>query len=136
MTIAICASLSAHQQIIKNQKELIQLGVKVIIPWGTKQILTGDWQFDNLQAHKDQHKTVALTNHFKNIKKSNAILVINQTKTKINHYIGGNTLIEMGYAYYLKKPIYLLNPIPRLIYTEEIKAMKPMVLNGDLTKIK
>jgi len=41
----------------------------------------------------------------------------------------------MSFAYILKKKIYLLNPIPDMIYTDEIIAMHPIVLNGDLTKI-
>jgi len=30
----------------------------------------------------------------------------------------------------------LLNGIPEIIYSDEIKAMQPTVLNGDLSKIK
>lgn len=41
----------------------------------------------------------------------------------------------MGFAYVLKKKIFLLNPIPELSYSDEIKAMKPIVLDGDLKKI-
>ena len=42
----------------------------------------------------------------------------------------------MGVAYYLEKPIYLLNPIPEMPYTSEIEAMEPIVLNSDLSKIR
>jgi hypothetical protein len=41
----------------------------------------------------------------------------------------------MGVAFYLNKPIYLLNPVPEISYKEEILAMFPMVVNDDLTKI-
>ncbi|KKT04140.1 MAG: hypothetical protein UV82_C0011G0068 [Candidatus Magasanikbacteria bacterium GW2011_GWD2_43_18] len=42
----------------------------------------------------------------------------------------------MGFAYILKKPLYLLNPIPDMpYYKTEIQAMKPIVLNGDFEKI-
>jgi hypothetical protein len=45
-------------------------------------------------------------------------------------------LIELGFAYILKKKIYLLNPIPDIpYYKSEIEAVKPVILNGDLTKI-
>lgn len=74
--------------------------------------------------------------HFKKIEKSDAVLVLNYTKGKIKNYIGGNTLMEMGYAFYLGKRIYLLNPIPNQSYKEEIIAMEPIVINGDLVKIK
>ena len=45
--------------------------------------------------------------------------------------------MEMGFAYYLKKPIYILNDIPKnMIYTEEIIGVKPIVLRGNLRKIR
>ena len=51
---------------------------------------------------------------------------------EIENYIGGNSFLEMGMAYYLGKPIYLLNPIPEMPYISEIEAMEPTVLSGDL----
>ena len=73
------------------------------------------------------------------IKDSDAILIINEEKKHIKNYIGGNTLIEMGFAYVLKKKIYLLNGIPkkceRMHYVDEIVDLKPIILNGDLSKI-
>jgi hypothetical protein len=36
----------------------------------------------------------------------------------------------------LGKPIYLYNDIPDMSYTDEIVAMQPVVLSGDLLKIK
>ncbi len=43
--------------------------------------------------------------------------------------------MEMGFAYGLDKKIFLLNPVPDMPYKEEILAMQPTVLNGDLTKL-
>jgi hypothetical protein len=34
------------------------------------------------------------------------------------------------------KKIFLLNPSPQMAYSDEIVAMKPIVINGDLSKIK
>ena len=68
--------------------------------------------------------------------KSDAILVLNYEKNEVKNYIGGNVFLEMGLAYYLKKIIYLINPIPDLPYETEIIAMKPIIINGDFTKIK
>jgi len=43
----------------------------------------------------------------------------------------------MGFAHVLNKPIYLLNDLPDSDYLlEEIKAMEPTILYGDLNKIK
>lgn len=68
---------------------------------------------------------------------SDALLVVNLDKHGIRNYIGGNAFLEMGFAHVLNQKIYLLNPIPKMPHYEtEIIAMQPIVINGDLTKIK
>jgi predicted RNA-binding protein with PUA domain len=42
----------------------------------------------------------------------------------------------MGFAHALGKKIFLLQGIPDLSYRDEIMAMKPIILNGNLNKIK
>lgn len=70
------------------------------------------------------------------VKDMDAIIVANYDKHGIPNYIGGNAFIEMAYAYILHKDLYLLNPIPEMpYYGTEIIAMKPVVVDGDLSKI-
>jgi hypothetical protein len=38
----------------------------------------------------------------------------------------------MGLAFHLGKIIYLLNPIPEMAYKEEILAVQPTILYGNL----
>ncbi len=73
--------------------------------------------------------------HFRKIEKSDAVLVLNYDKKNILHYIGGNTFLEMGYAFGLGKKIYLLYPIPDMDYRTEMHAMQPVVLGGDLKRL-
>lgn len=80
-------------------------------------------------------KAEAILEHFDKITWSDAILVANYDKNNIKSYIGGNTLMEMGLAFFLKKKIYLLNQVPKVPYKEEILGVKPIILDGDLTKI-
>jgi hypothetical protein len=42
----------------------------------------------------------------------------------------------MAFAFALDKKIFLLNPIPKMSYTDEIEAMKPIILNQNLNEIK
>ncbi len=72
---------------------------------------------------------------YKLIEKSDILLALNYDKKGIKNYIGGNTFLEIGFAHVLHKPIYLLNPIPNISYADEIIAMSPIVLGGDLTKL-
>jgi len=73
---------------------------------------------------------------YDSIKNSDAILVCNFDKNGVKDYIGGNTLMEMGFAHVNDKKVFLLNSVPEKVpYVDEIKAMADFVLNGDLTKI-
>ncbi len=77
----------------------------------------------------------AIRTHYRKIVNADAVLILNYEKRGIIGYIGGNSLIEMGYAYALEKKIYLLNTVPDMSYTDEIIAMKPVELHGRLGDI-
>ncbi|MFA6552030.1 MAG: hypothetical protein WCT19_00845 [Candidatus Paceibacterota bacterium] len=75
--------------------------------------------------------------HYKHILESDAILIVNMEKRGMKNYIGGNCLMEMGMAYVNNKKIFLLNDIPtESAYLDEIKAMDPICLHGNLENIK
>jgi hypothetical protein len=74
--------------------------------------------------------------HYVRILDSDAILFVNGVKNGAEHYIGGNVLIEMGQAYVHDKILFFLYGMPcGLSYQDEIEAMDPICLNGDLSKI-
>ncbi len=81
-------------------------------------------------------KEETMRNHFEKVLWADAILVLNYSKNSIENYIGGNVLLEMGLAFHSRKPIYLLNPIPEILYKEEILGMKPIVISGNLELIR
>ncbi len=85
---------------------------------------------------KHKYNDNAITEHWKTINLCDRVLVLNYTKNGIENYLGGNSLIEMGFAYVLKKPVFLLNPIPNIPYYDtEIKAMTHRIIYGDLSKV-
>lgn len=73
--------------------------------------------------------------HFRNINRSDAILVLNYEKKGVPNYIGGNTFLEMGVAFWLGKRIYLLHPVPESDYATEMHAMQPVILHGNIKLI-
>jgi hypothetical protein len=84
-----------------------------------------------------KNKSDAIREFWKPMQDANALLVANFDKQGIKNYIGGNAFLEMGFAHVLNQKIYLLHPIPKMPYYEtEIIAMKPQIINGDLTLIK
>jgi hypothetical protein len=84
--------------------------------------------------HKYNHD--AIREHWRVIHKCDVVLVLNYDKHGIKGYIGGNSFLEMGFAYIQQKPIFLLNDIPEMpCYQTEMIAMQPVVIHGDLVKL-
>lgn len=73
--------------------------------------------------------------YFEKMKTCDAVLIVNVERKGVEGYIGGNSLLEMGFAHVLHKPVYLWDDIPKMAYADEIVAMQPVVIYRDLTKI-
>jgi hypothetical protein len=70
------------------------------------------------------------------VSENDAVLVFNLEKNGFPNYVGGATFLEMFKAWELGKKIFLLNEIPENILEDEIKGFNPVILNGDLSKIR
>jgi len=140
--ITICSSANFYRQAVDIQTKLEAKGIKVNMPDTAERMKkSGDfdvehyktWFNDNNDYHK---KTALMRGHFKKVAEGDAILVLNYEKHGIPNYIGGNVLMEMGLAFYLAKPIYILNEIPqKSIFLEEILGVVPIVLHGKLDEL-
>lgn len=153
MKITICGSIAFYQEMEQLKEELEVNGHEVFIPLlsneaptkmgGGKKMNFGKYVEDNggIDNFPPGHeiwnlKEKAIRDHFDKIEWCDAIIVSNHEKKGISGYIGGNTLIEIGVAFYLKKQIYILNPVSsELSYKQEIYGMKPVLLNNDINII-
>ena len=139
MKITICGSIQFSEKMKEAADELIKMGHQVELPLTTKRILNGELTLEEFSQEKEKAerkiKDDVIRKYYDIIKNSEAILVVNMEKKNIPGYIGGNTLLEMGFAYVLNKRIYLLNEIPEMAYTDEIVAMQPVVISGNLSLI-
>lgn len=146
MKITICGSIAFQDEALALKENLEKLGHKIEI-WPSK-VKGENGQYipvqeyykirraaDNNEKWVWDRKAEAIMEHFDKVVWADAILVANYDKNDIKGYIGGNTLMEMGLAFFLKKKIYLLNQIPDLSYREEILGLKPILIDGDLVKI-
>lgn len=135
MKICICCSLSFTDKVRKIAEELEKLGHEVLLPNGILLDVIHKPDFDPV-ASKHNNGYDAIREHFDKIKDSDAILVCNFTKNDVENYIGANTFLEMGFAYYVGKPIFVFNPLPDYKYiNNEILSFRVKVLNGDFGKI-
>lgn len=154
MKITICGSIGFYKEMESARDELIKQGHEVKIPelaleapqefGGGKKVYFGQYieQNGGIDAFPAEHeiwnlKNKAINDHYEKIDWCDGILVVNHEKIGINGYIGGNTLIEIGVAFYLKKNIYILNPVSsELSYKQEIMGIKPIIIINDLSLIK
>ena len=146
MKITICGSCKFTDQALSVKAKLEETGYEVEI-WPIKlkdsqgkPISVQDYYNIRQSASSGEkwvwdRKAEAIMEHFEKVAWSDAVLVLNYDKNDVKGYIGGNTLMEIGLAFFLKKKIYLLNQIPELPYKEEILGVKPIIIYGDLTKI-
>jgi len=132
MKITICGSMSYLEKLKEVEKNLLKLKHQVFMPsdFRVNYLTISNEDFGQLKKEKN-----AIKKHFEKIEKSEAILVCNFDKNGINNYIGGNSFLEIGFAYILGKKIFILNPIPKMLYEAEIIGMEPVILNGDLSKL-
>ena len=142
-TVTICSSANFYRQAVDIQAQLEKLGYRAIIPViAEKMKISSDYDVSNvkpwLSNNKDYHKkTPLIRSHFKEVAKADGILVLNFEKHGVSNYIGGNVLMEMAIAFYLVKPIFILNEIPEeSTFLEKIRALAPVVLHGKLEKLK
>ncbi len=140
MKITLCGSIEFTEDMKDIADRLKKTGHEVIIPLTAKRIIDGSLTLEEFKNEKKKEKRKidddVIKLHFKKIGESDAVLVINNEKKGIEGYIGGNTFLEIGFAHVLSKKIFLLNPIPDIHYSDEIKAMQPIILDKDLDKIK
>jgi len=132
MRIVLCGSMKFAKEMVEEGKQLEKQSHKVIYPAEIHKWTDANANIDNKW---EKIELDVFKYYFEEIKKSDAILVINEEKNNIKNYIGGNSLIEMSFAYVLNKKIFLLHNIPEMSYSDEIEAMKPIVLNGNIEEL-
>lgn len=134
MKITICGSMRFMDKMLEIKKLLEHDNHQVFLP-----IMEDLHEVKFSEKELLKRKKAYILYHFKKIKTADGILILNFTKNNIKNYIGGNTLIEIGIAFDQNKKIFLYNPLPKrdkLLYVEEIQAMDPIVINGNLKKLK
>ena len=140
MIITICGSAYFNPKVKELRNELTRKGYKVYSSaWTDLAVKEIEARKNDRKKFMNELKPKLIFEHFDKILESDAILVVNQEKNGIKNYIGGNTFAEIMFAYYYKKKIFFLNPIPRheMFYyiMDELEVVKPIVINGNLDLI-
>lgn len=139
MKITICGSLQFIKE-MNNVKSLLEKrGHTILLPLSAETNQSKDY-WNKLKSSDirefARQKGKRMKGHFGKIKSSDAILVLNYDKNGKRNYIGANTLTEMAVAFEHGKKIFVLNPLPEDWHYEEMVAMSPICLDGNLDKLR
>ncbi len=141
MKITVVGSFKFAKEIVEISKKIRELGHEPLMHEHMSGIADGSAKdlikgiAENHSAMKRKYDIFRVWHDL--IKSGDALLVCNFDKDGIKNYIGGNVLLEMGFAHVNDKKIFLLNPIPEEVpYVDEIKALADIIINKDLTKVK
>lgn len=142
-TIVVCTSGAFYQHANEVADELEKMGFNVVVPatavmmkerndYDITKIKT--WYENPEDGHIKQGKA---RKHFEEVADGDAVLILNDDKPNQPTYVGPNTMMEWGLAYYLGKPVFLFNGVAKEHNAyEEALTMTAEILDGDLNKIK
>ncbi|MFH1276621.1 MAG: DUF1653 domain-containing protein [Candidatus Woesearchaeota archaeon] len=136
MKVGLIGSMQFTERMLDVREQLNSLGHEAFVTdLHTSFIGKNDDEKEEIKLHQ-KNNCDAIREFWRKMQGADAVLVLNYHKNGVENYIGGNTLMEIGFAHVLNQKIFLLNPIPEIpFYKTEIEAVKPIILNGDLSKI-
>jgi len=140
MKILIICSKRFYGNIPNIKDELEQKNIQVFLPNCYDDPKTEERMWNLGREKHQEFKAQMYKKSEETIKNIDAVLVLNFdkiTNEKIEkNYIGGATFLEIYDAFRLNKKIYLYNDIPKGMLYDEIQGFAPIIINGDLSKIK
>lgn len=136
MRIGIIGSMHYTERMIEVRDMLISMGHDAYLSELSAPFIgKSDEEKERIKIHQKNNQD-AIREYWGLMQGGDAVLALNLDKHGIKNYIGGNTLMEIGFAHVLNQKIFLYNPIPDIpYYRSEIEAVKPVIINGDLSKI-
>lgn len=131
MKITICGSMHHIDEMIGAKATLEELGHEIETP-----DMSENSEYDTLSSlERVAKREEFIKRHLDKINGSDAIFVYNKEKKGIPGYIGGNSLMEMAFAYAQGIEIFLLSDAKEMGYADEIYGMQPIILDGDIAAI-
>ena len=135
MKIVICASKHNYDKIPPIKANLEAMGHVITVPNSfDRPLMEEDMKKAGPEVHR-QWKADMLRLQGTKVAANDAVLVLNFEKNGQPNYLGGATFLEIFKAFELGKKIFLMNPIPKNIFEDELLGMSPQVINGDLSRI-
>jgi hypothetical protein len=135
MRVFVCASRANYDRVASVRLELEHGGHVVTLPNnyddpGREERIRQstpneyrDWKARMLEMQREK------------VRANDAVLVLNFGKGESHNYLGGATFLEVFKAWELGRKIFFFNPLPDGILRDELEAMSPLVIHGDLSLV-
>ena len=136
MRIFIACSKHFYDRIVSIKEFLESVGHEVNLPNSFNEPFAEERFKAMSREEYVEWKASMMRKDRENIEPNDAVLVLNFEKRGIFNYIGGATFLEVYKAFELNKKIFFYNDLPRCSFTDELVGINPIVIKGDLNKIK
>lgn len=136
MKIGVIGSMQYTDKMLEIRDQLNVMGHQAFVTDLHKAMVGKNAEeIEKIKIHQKNNMD-AIREFWNAMQGADAVLVFNLDKNGVKNYIGGNTLMEIGFAHVLNQKIFLYNPIPEISYYKtELEAVKPIIINGDLAKV-
>jgi len=135
MKIFIICSKHFYNRVPEIAKKLQENGHEITLPNSYENPFEEEEMKSKGLEHHVEFKQKMMRLHEPKIRMNDAVFALNFEKNKQPNYIGGGTFMEIVKAWELDKKIYLYNPVPECIFTDELRGINPVIINGDLSKL-
>jgi hypothetical protein len=135
MRVFICASRSNYHRVPSIQRELERRDHVVTLPNNYDDPAREERIKSSTPTEYRRWKARMLGVQREKVQANDAVLVLNFDKGESRNYLGGATFLEVFKAWELGRRIFFLNPLPDGILRDELDAMSPVVIDGDLSLV-
>ena len=134
MKIMMLCSKVFYDKLLDFKSRLEKLGHEIFMPncWDCPET---EAKYRGTEKHAEW-KASMIKHSEEVIKQMDAVLVLNYDKNGQKNYIGGATFLEIYDAFRFGKKIFFVNELPEGMLKDELISFCPIVINGDLSKIK
>ena len=140
MKILIICSKKFYDRISHIKASLESNNIEVYLPNCYVDPTCESWMWQLGEKEHQEFKSKMYKKSEETISAMDAVLVLNFDKNAdgiiYKNYIGGATFLEIYDAFRMNKRIYFFNDIPEGILYDELLGFAPIVINGDIDKIK
>ncbi len=107
MKIGIVGSMQFTDKMLEVRDKLQELGHNAFVTDLHKAMVgKADDEIEKIKLHQ-KYNMDAIREFWRAMQGADAVLVLNYDKNGIKNYIGGNTLMEIGFAHVLNQRIFL-----------------------------